>query len=70
MANKINKCSFIFTSTLFLCKFSHFGGVVDLILIFERRDSAGTGGRTIFFLKTGFEGSVRFSFFSRLKLNK
>lgn len=53
-----------FTSTLFLCEFSHLGGVDDLILIFERRDSAGTGGRAIFFLKTGFETSVEFSFFS------
>lgn len=58
------KCIFIFTSTLFLCGFSHLGGVDDLILIFERRDSAGTGGRTIFFLNTGFETSVEFSFCS------
>jgi len=50
-------------STLFLNGFSHFGGVDDLILIFERRDSDDTGGRAIFFLNTGFGVSVKFSFF-------
>lgn len=60
-------CDLILTSTLFLCGFSDLGGVDDLILIFESLDSVGTGGRTIFFLNTGFGPSVEFSFFSRLK---
>lgn len=59
----------MFTSTLFLCRFSHLGGVDDLTLIFERRDSAGTGGRAIFFLNIGFGTSVGFSFLSTLRTN-
>lgn len=60
----LHKYTSIFTSALFLCGFSHLGGVDDLMLIFERRDSDATGGLTIFFLNTGFVTSTAFSFFS------